>query len=58
MPDDAIDAGLLELRFSALPCEASYDLTVSVAHGETYELFRGVPYNQLHRVATEGLGDG
>ena len=58
IPVDAIDMGLLELRFFALPCDKAYDLTVTVNDSQTYVLFEGVPYNQLHRLATQGEIDG
>ena len=58
IPDDAIEHGLLQLRFFALPCDKAYDLTVTVHEQETYELFRDIPYNKLHKLATEEPDDG
>lgn len=55
LPDDATDTGVLELCFVALPCDKHYRLAVAVHEGGTFELFRDVPYNQLHRLATTGL---
>lgn len=54
LPDDAVDKGVLELEFVAVPCDKRYELRVTVHEGETYVLFSDVPYNQLHRLATEG----
>jgi hypothetical protein len=54
LPDDAVNTGVLELEFVAVPCDKRYELRVTVHEGETYVLFSDVPYNQLHRLATEG----
>lgn len=54
LPDDAVDNGVLELEFVAVPCDKRYELRVSVHEGETYVLFSDVPYNELHRLATAG----
>jgi len=54
LPDDAIDKGVLELEFVAVPCDKRYELRVTVHEGETWVLFSDVPYNALHRLATEG----
>jgi hypothetical protein len=54
LPDDAVDNGVLELEFVAVPCDKRYELRVSVHEGETYVLFSDVPYNELHRLATDG----
>lgn len=57
LPDDAVDAGVLELRFFAVPCDKAYELVVRVHEGERYVLFSDVPYNKLHTLATGGLSD-
>lgn len=57
MPDDAVDRGLLMLEFPALPCDKSYELTVSSHDGTAHVLFQDVPYNKLHQLATEGAID-
>jgi len=54
LPDDAIDRGVLELEFVAVPCDKRYELRVSVQDEGTWVLFSDVPYNELHRLATEG----
>jgi hypothetical protein len=54
LPDDAIDRGVLELEFVAVPCDKRYELRVSVHDEGTWVLFSDVPYNELHRLATEG----
>lgn len=56
MPDDAVDRGVLELEFVAVPCDKRYALSVTVQDGGTWELFSDVPYGALHRLATEGPG--
>lgn len=57
LPDDAVDLGLLAVRFLAMPCDRSYDLSVTIEGRDTYVLFEGIPYNQLHRIAVEGTAD-
>jgi hypothetical protein len=57
LPDDAVDNGLLELRFFALPVDRTYELTVKVHDQEPIVLFSGVPYNTLHHLATKGPDD-
>ena len=54
MPDDAVDRGLLMLEFFALPCDKTYELTVTSHDGTDYVLFSDVPYNKLHKLAIEG----
>ncbi|MCX4247631.1 peptidoglycan-binding domain-containing protein [Paraliomyxa miuraensis] len=54
LPDDAVDTGVLELQFFALPCDKRYELRVTVHDGETYPLFSDVPYCELHRLACDG----
>ena len=58
LPDDAVDLGLLAVRFLAMPCDKAYDLSVTIDGRDTYVLFEGIPYNQLHRIAVEGMPHG
>lgn len=53
LPGDAEDEGVLVLKFSDLPTDKHYTLSVTVHEREVFELFADVPYPQLHRLATE-----
>jgi hypothetical protein len=54
-PDDAIDTGLMELRFSQVPTDKPLDLRVEIDRQEPHYLFRGLKYGQLHLKAIGAL---
>jgi hypothetical protein len=55
LPVDAVDRGFLQLEFLALPVDKSYELSVAIEGRDLQILFDDVPYNQLHRLAVEGV---
>jgi hypothetical protein len=48
LPDEAVDNGFLELRFTDLPCDRRYRLDVEIVGVGIYEIFADLAYSELH----------
>lgn len=56
LPDEAFDNGLLELRFTDIPCDRRYRLDVEIVGVGIYEIFADLAYGELYEHA-EGKPD-
>lgn len=51
LPDEAVDNGFLELRFTDLPCDRRFRLDVEIPGVGVYEIFADLAYGELHAFA-------